>query len=236
MHLYLNEFIDRFIYYWGCWEPNESYLLQRLLRPGDSFVDVGANVGYFSLLAARLVGHEGRVFAFEACPPIFDRLKANVQINKCDNVAIHNTACCDTAGVVTIRAVSTANPGASTLRALETTVGSWNVDAIALDDVLPPHMHYRVVKIDVEGAEHRVLQGMKRILDERRVDAVMCEVTDGFLRQMGSSACQLIALLQEAGLTSYIVRHRSLELVRGMSIGEGQANMLFVSPRADVAL
>lgn len=70
------DIVQRYLYQFGIWEPSLSGWLARTLRPGDVFVDVGANIGYYSLLAARLVGHLGSVVAIEASPPPTPRFAA----------------------------------------------------------------------------------------------------------------------------------------------------------------
>ena len=77
------------------WEPEETKLVSRLLEEGDVFVDVGANLGYFTLIASDAVGKTGRVFAFEPEPNNFSLLQKNVEVNKCANV------CCERKAVST---------------------------------------------------------------------------------------------------------------------------------------
>src|SRR5689334_3802567 len=88
MRLDPGNFIDLFAYYWKCWEPNETWAIRRLLGPGDLFVDIGANIGYFSVLAARSVGAEGRVIAIEPAPPTVAKLRDNLDLNGLSNVEV----------------------------------------------------------------------------------------------------------------------------------------------------
>src|SRR5882757_4827335 len=80
------DLIQRYIYMFGVWEPHMTRWLQSRLRPGDTFVDVGANIGYYSILASRLVGDEGRVVALEASPAFHQQLLKQVRLNEGRNV------------------------------------------------------------------------------------------------------------------------------------------------------
>src|SRR6266699_2559349 len=97
IRLHLNSELCRLIY---CrhFEATEREFLNRFLRPGDTFVDVGANIGLFTLIAARLVGPQGRVLSFEPTPETFARLTKNVQTNRLENVSCQQLALSDRAG------------------------------------------------------------------------------------------------------------------------------------------
>ncbi len=86
------DMIERYLYLFGQWEPALTAWLRPRLRPGRTFVDVGANIGYFSLLAARRMGGSGRVVAVEASPETFARLRANLDRNAAGNVRALNVA------------------------------------------------------------------------------------------------------------------------------------------------
>lgn len=76
-----SDILDAYIYCFGVWEPNLTHWVRSRLRPNDVFVDIGANIGYFSLLASRLVGGDGAVVAVEAMPETFERLQRNIALN-----------------------------------------------------------------------------------------------------------------------------------------------------------
>src|SRR5262249_684607 len=132
MRVRLDDYIGNFIYYWGCWEPDESWVIRALLRPGDVFVDVGANVGYFSPLAARAVGPLGRVIAFEPTPPTLEELRHNVALNDLQNVTVHGEAVLDRECVVTISQPHDANTGANSIRFQPGGCRSWQVAGVSL--------------------------------------------------------------------------------------------------------
>lgn len=156
----LDDLISRTIFYFGFWEPNNSALMAKILKPGDVFVDVGANIGYYTLLASRLVGSTGKVVAVEAAPVIYGRLQANVQANKADNVRLLNVAVSDSVGELDIYGGTKWNRGATSTLSQDGQVPEARVAAAPLDTLLTEDELKRValIKIDVEGAESRVLR------------------------------------------------------------------------------
>jgi FkbM family methyltransferase len=157
-------------------EPEVQGALAELLRPGDVFYDVGANIGYFTVIGARLVGSSGRVVAVEPQPEALRRLAHNLAINGFDNVTIVEAAIADEEGESEL-AVS--HEGILEWAALEASpppdlptipVRVTTVDAIRAGLPAP-----EVVKLDVEGAEIRAVAGMRETL-RRDKPAVVCEV------------------------------------------------------------
>jgi len=167
----------------------EETLLQRLLHPGDCFVDVGANVGTLSLAAARIVGEQGRVVAIEAHPKIARYLTDNVALNGFTNVqVIHSAAGKDNTHVyLSDRRSDDQNAvGEVGIR----------VPMRRLDDLIAPRK-VRLLKIDVEGLEYMVLQGAKRLL--RHTDFVQFESWEVRSRKYGYSTQDVIHLLEGCG-------------------------------------
>lgn len=161
----LDDMISRTIFYFGFWEPNNSALIGSILEPGDTFVDVGANIGYYTLLGSTLVGPQGRVISVEASPAIFDQLKRNVAINHAANARLVNQAASDTAGELLLYGGSRWNRGAtSTAIHAADQVPEARVRSGPLDELLTPDelSSVNLIKIDIEGGELPVLQ---RLLD-----------------------------------------------------------------------
>lgn len=169
-NLRLPDFIQARIYYFGRWEPNLTNFISSRLKLGDVFVDVGANIGYFSLMASKLVGPSGRVFAVEASPRIFKLLQENIKLNGSGNIVAINVAASDTAGTLPIYIGNETNLGrTSTVKSyalqqdqkLETQIEAKPLpDIVDIDDLL----RARIIKIDVEGAEASVIKGIKPLL------------------------------------------------------------------------
>jgi len=182
VRLDLSDFHQRLAYFMGGSTELELIgLLDAVLRPGDVFVDGGANIGLVSLHAAALVGPSGAVHAFEPLPPVFDELRWHAETNGLRQITCHNLGLSDAAGELTVQVPGWDNWGAGTLGPVPArydgqvrTAGS--VRVARLDDVLDPNDERRmVIKLDVEGFELRALRGMRRTL-ERRCPAVIAEI------------------------------------------------------------
>ncbi|MGH9178155.1 MAG: FkbM family methyltransferase [Acidimicrobiales bacterium] len=150
----------------GRWEPDEADVLRALLRPGMNVVDVGAHVGYMTLLAAAAVGPGGRVWAVEPAPGNAALLRANLEHNGVANVEVIEAAASDRAGRIGL-SLSPWNSGdnrAYPVPAMEQV----DVAAVRLDDVLPPEVLVDVVKVDTQGTDHRAVRGMAILLARSR--------------------------------------------------------------------
>ncbi|WP_030022515.1 FkbM family methyltransferase [Streptomyces monomycini] len=201
------DLIQRYIYLFGVWEPHLTRWLEHRLRPGDVFVDVGANIGYYSLLASRLVGTEGAVVALEASPDFHRVLRKQVAINGYGNVRAVNAAISDREEMLTFILASSHNMGANSIVPYAGEAEStFEVAAQPLSDVLSPDelARARVIKIDVEGAEGSVVRGLIPLLDQLRPDAELAiEVTPQRMLELGESAEELLGALRTNGFHMY---------------------------------
>jgi FkbM family methyltransferase len=164
----------------GRYAAPETALLRALLAPGMTFVDVGANIGYFSLLAAHLVGKTGRVCALEPDPRIFALLSRNVKLNDVPQIRLMQVAAAETSGraVLSGHAESGSNRGISHLGAALPGEIVFEVATQSLDElIVEEHIErVHVCKIDVEGAELRVLNGLTSGLAAGRYERIMLEL------------------------------------------------------------
>jgi FkbM family methyltransferase len=160
----LTDFIGTRIFYFGVWEPHLSAFIQRRLSPGQLFCDIGANIGYYTLLAGRVVGPSGSVVAIEPSPTNRAALNENIALNGLSNVRVIDAAVSDRPGTLTLYHPVSGNMGATTTIASRGFVRETEVQALPLDELLRPEERQRVrlMKIDVEGAEWPVLS---RLLD-----------------------------------------------------------------------
>ncbi|MEU7150022.1 FkbM family methyltransferase [Streptomyces sp. NPDC045456] len=201
------DLIQRYIYLFGVWEPHLTRWLERRLRPGDVFVDVGANIGYYSLLASRLVGEKGAVVALEASPDFHRVLRKQVVINGCRNVRAVNAAISDREEMLTFTLASSHNMGANSIVPYAGEAEStFEVAAQPLSEVLSADelARARVIKIDVEGAEGSVVRGLVPLLDQLRPDAELAiEVTPQRMLELGESAEELLGALRANGFHMY---------------------------------
>jgi FkbM family methyltransferase len=166
-----NGYRELFLY--GSMEKNELAAWKRIVRPGDAVIDGGANYGYWTLVASRLVGPAGKVFSFEANPPTAERLQANVEASAATNVSVYRIALAADDGVATINnACSNTIGGHASLRRHEgwawgesTEVRTTAADSLASLDHWP---RIRLIKLDIEGAELSALRGMADLIERDR--------------------------------------------------------------------
>src|SRR5579859_719318 len=136
MRCRLNDLIQRKIAYFGVWEPNLTDFFRDSLRPGDVAIDVGANIGYFTLLASSLVGATGRVISIEASPQIFGLLAENIELNKLSNVRAVNCAASYADGEMPVYACGEDNIGHSSTIPVDDNKFIGTVKARPLHDIL----------------------------------------------------------------------------------------------------
>ncbi|MGB5810416.1 MAG: FkbM family methyltransferase [Polyangiales bacterium] len=200
--------VNFFIYFFGVWEPRISALIESYLEPGDVFVDVGANVGYYSLCAAKLVGPTGRVYALEASPSIYERLCDHIERNELRNTEPVHCAVWDTEAELDIFLGPTKNEGNTSLQEGLGRVRESRVHAAPLSSLIPHDDldRVRIVKIDVEGAETQVIRGTIECLD-RMPEGVMflIEVTKSLMRQQGGSVTEALEPFESRGFRFFAI-------------------------------
>lgn len=161
LHCNPNDLIQRMILHFGVWEPDVSRVIEQNLKSGDVFVDIGANIGYDTLLASARVGRAGQVVAIEASPRTFALLQNNLALNPASvNVRAINAAVSDRPGTLDLYEINEGNIGAATTLASRGGTLMASVEARPLDQILTADeiQRLRLIKMDVEGAEPPILQ------------------------------------------------------------------------------
>lgn len=184
----------------GIWEPTETHWFVRSLREGDVVVDVGANVGYYTLIAGRLVGERGRVFAFEPEPEAFSWLQRNVRLNGLENVVLEQKAVSNEAGSLRLY-LAERNRGDHRIFQLEGEERPYvDVEAVTLDDYFGDRVSdVDFVKIDTQGAEMVILQGMEGILAQSEDLVLAVEYWPKGLHEFGFEPFAMLDLLESHG-------------------------------------
>lgn len=193
-----SDLIERYLYVFGTWEPSLSAFLRSELRPGDVFLDIGANVGYFTLLAARAVSNAGRVFAVEALPATAEKLQRNINANGLANAAVLANIASDEEGEVEMYRAPATNVGKSGTTRVPDGVSVGRVPMIVASDAVPRALWPRVraIKVDVEGHELRVIRGLQPLMDQMRPGAsVVVEVAPDRLAEGGGSSDEIFELM-----------------------------------------
>ncbi|WP_454560912.1 FkbM family methyltransferase [Mycobacterium haemophilum] len=204
----LPDSIPLHLYTFGVWEPDVSEFIRSRLSPGDVFVDVGANVGYHTLLGARAVGDRGGVVSIEASPAMFDRLCETVRLNgELAQVRLINNAVSDTPGMLGVYA------GPETMTGLTTTVprvGMPKIGEVAarpLGDLLTADeiRRTRLIKIDVEGGEIAVLKGLLLCADEMPYDVeIAVELSPVWWPDRTQTAAEVLQPWIQRGFNVYL--------------------------------
>ncbi len=193
-------YIGRHLYYRGMYEELLIETLSKLLRPGQVFIDVGANIGLYSLIASSLVGKAGQVFAIEPQTSVRQQLIANLDLNGIANVAVYDVAVAASAGEVVVHQMSTMNDGAATTRLSpgESAIGKVEtVHAMSLDDIVEQNGLSAIhgMKIDIEGAELDALASLQRTLASAPPSFIFVECIQKHLERFGHSRAELIEYL-----------------------------------------
>jgi len=186
MQLDLGDVMQRRMYFAGEYDPRSSRLFRRLLHPGDTAVDGGANIGYFSLLAARCVGDQGAVHAFEPVQRTFTLFLDNIQRNRVRTIQANCAALCDRSGMLQLQMAAQANSGTATA-VLQGSGPSVSAAAVTLDEYSAQHAigAIKLVKLDIEGSELSAIRGMRSLLGERRICYLICEMNPRLLDAQG---------------------------------------------------
>jgi FkbM family methyltransferase len=181
-------------------------LYDAMLRPGMNVVDVGANIGFTALIAARQVGEGGRVFAFEPNPYNYDFLVSNIRENGAGNIMPLQKAAADAAGEIEMFLYPHRRSGSARGRIYRPENGwqSIAVEAITIDEFCEKNdVSVGFVKIDVEGAEEKVVRGMERTIDRNPSLAIVMEFSPQMLTQAGSSPASFFDRVQQKGFNMY---------------------------------
>lgn len=164
----------------GIYEPEVAAVFRSVLRPGMGVVDIGANIGYFTMLSAALVGPTGRVFAVEPNPANARMIEASRVLNGFGHVTVLQAAAGRDTGLLALNTshsngtTSALNPASAAIFAART------VPCLALDRVFGTDVAIGLIKVDVEGAEYSALQGCRDIIRQHR-PCIVSEFSPGML-------------------------------------------------------
>lgn len=195
----------------GVFEPFETDLFTRCIRESMTVVDVGANIGYYSLLAARRVGKSGRVFAIEPNPSVYQMLLQNIAVNDYQQLIPIKHCVSNCSGKACFH-INRDLPGESNM--LPCTAADRDdtitVDTFPLDDLLPD-CEVDVLKMDIEGAEGLALMGASRLLRNGR-SLIFMEFVPALLTKMGTPPTDVLSILRQYGYCVYLINEKSRTL------------------------
>jgi FkbM family methyltransferase len=219
----------------GRFENAERQFVERYLELGMTALDIGAHHGFYSLLASKKVGRNGRVVAFEPSPRERERLTRHLAWNTCSNVCVEEAALGETEGRADFFIVTSKETGCNSLREPKTKhpTRRLQVQVKRLDDYLRTSQIERVdfIKLDVEGAELSVLKGAGEVLENRPRPVLLCEVQDLRTKAWGYPALEIIKFLASRGYDWFmLLEDGSLRMVNTNGRKEWDGNFAAVPP------
>lgn len=194
MRLEPSECVDGgLLFYPQLYDRAEIAFLGTVLKPGDVFLDIGANVGFYSLVAGRFVGRAGRVLSIEADPYTYAKLRCNLELNDLTNVEALNVGVADARQTLRLGINSSGNRGGNSFLVEDRLVGV-EVECVPLTDILRDHdvTTVRGAKLDIEGFEYRTLRRFfEDAVPHLHPEFLILEANADFAETAGGDAVQL---------------------------------------------
>lgn len=195
----------------GSYEPMTTRLFETEIKAGDVVLDIGANIGYYTLLAARCAGTDGRVLAFEPDRTSFALLNQNVEANGCQNVTLIQKAVSNKTGRIKLY-LSETNKAGHTIRASENSK-SVDIEAVRLDDYLKDlNRPVNFIKMDIEGAEALAFAGMTSLIRKSPTVKMLMEFTPSAMAELDTDPATFLQDLLQTGFVFYLANDRDMKL------------------------
>lgn len=195
----------------GRWETAYTALFTRLVKPGDTVLDLGANHGVYALLASQIVGPTGRVDAFEPNPRLARLVDLSLRLNGFSPWAqIHPVGVSEASGTAQLVFIDNFSGGGSVALPGGTAAAGQSIECrlVALDEMFAdPAYRPDVIKMDVEGHEGRALRGMRRVLERAPGVRIMMEFVPEMMARAGVPAAEVTAMLSGLGLRAWMIGH-----------------------------
>lgn len=196
----------------GVYEEHETDMVKKIINKGDTVIDIGANIGYYTLMFAKLVGNDGKVFAFEPELSNYNLIKKNVEINGYKNVVIEHKAVSNKNEKIKLY-LSEDNKGAHTL-VKDKTKNFLEIDSVRLDDYFKEYEgKVDFIKMDIEGAEMEALKGMSLTLVKMSNIKLMTEYNPYLLKKIGINPKEYLELLKKSGFKLYHLDKKQTKLI-----------------------
>lgn len=219
----------------GAWEPTEGEYLRKVLRPGMTVLNIGANVGYSALVMAGAVGEAGLVIAFEPEPLNFELLCLNLRRNKAANVLPIHSAAGERTGSIRLQR-SPDNTGDHRTATHPLGIASLEVPLVAIDDLLPADRPIHAAFLDAQGYDHRVIAGMRKTIRRWR-PFMLVEFWPTGILEVGDDPDAVLDGYRAMGyqmalLPDHDVSYLSAEDILGSDLAEGRDHVtLLLRPK-----
>ncbi|MBV1774386.1 FkbM family methyltransferase [Burkholderiaceae bacterium DAT-1] len=190
----------------GYWEPWITNMIQKMVLPGSTIIDIGANVGYYSLIMASLTGEQGKVYSFEANPRTFDLLQKSIAINGFSSrILAEQRAVYSHSGTLTFHCYEREQGGSSINQpTCSEPYSTIEVSAISLDERFDGQ-RIDLIKMDAEGAELAILKGARKLLQANPQINIVTEINKGALESAGHSVAKLLQFAAEQGFSPLLI-------------------------------
>ena len=175
----------------GNFEPVETEIVKKEIKKNDIILDIGANIGYYSLIFAQLTGKSGKVYSFEPDPTNFEILKKNILINNHENVILENKAVSNKEGNLKLY-LSTENNGMHRIYPSKWCKDSIDINSIKIDNYFKNKQKIDFIKLDIEGAEYDALLGMESIIQDNENIVIFIEFVPASLEEHGTNPEKVI--------------------------------------------
>jgi len=189
--MYLDEKDSLQLNFNGNFEPVETEIVKKEIKENDIILDVGANIGYYSLIFAQLIGKSGKVYSFEPDPTNFEILKKNILVNKHENVILENKAVSNKEGNLKLY-LSTENNGMHRIYPSKWCKESIDINSIKIDNYFNKNQKIDFIKLDIEGAEYDALLGMESIIQNNENIVIFIEFVPTSLEEHGTNPEKVI--------------------------------------------
>jgi len=198
--------------YFGSFEPFETEIVKKLIKIGNNVLDIGANIGYFSLIFAKLVGNNGRVYAFEPEPENFRILKKNLEINHYNNTMAIQKAISDKNH--TIKLFLGENTSTHSIYQSSETSAFIDIESIKLDDFSDiQNKRIDFIKIDIEGAEIDAFKGMKNVLQKNSQVTILSELNLYLLNKFNKKPREYVEILNDLDFEIFLLDSKKKKIV-----------------------
>ena len=187
------------------YEPNQTEIVKKYVRKGDIVIDIGAHVGYYTLLMAQLVGKNGKVYSFEPDPVNFQLLKKSVEINGFENVVLIQKAVSNITDKVKL---FLGDDDSAINRIYDAKLGdakeSIDVDSVTIDEYFKENDELiNFIKLDSEGSEVKIINGMKQFLSRNKKLVMMTEFFPFLIKKSGDEPNHYLKSLEKSGFSLY---------------------------------
>jgi FkbM family methyltransferase len=231
----LNDHVQSRIYFFGAYEPIEAHLFLNLIEPESHVVDAGANIGFYSLLAASQVGERGQVHSFEPVPFNYNQLLKNIEMSQKQNITVHKLGLWNQDETLTFSLDQSMNNnhGSFTAGPVGQTHNQVECPVTRLDRLLQEGTIKKVdlVKMDIEGAELMALQGALNTIDQFESSFLM-EINQGACQAMGYESTQIDEIFLKRGYKIFLVNTRPEDSGFIKSTQDiRQSNVFYISPK-----